>query len=65
MFLPHLERGMYIFTKGFYYRSLSHMHTFACTYDCLLPVRPPSLTYLGLGVMLEPYARHVVYASGA
>ena len=26
----------------------------------LLPRRPPSLTYLGLGVMLEPYARHVV-----
>ena len=26
----------------------------------LLPVRPPSRTYLGLGVMLEPYVMHVV-----
>ena len=26
----------------------------------LLPARPPSLTYLTLGVMLEPYARDVV-----
>ena len=30
----------------------------------LLPFRPPSLTYWGLGVMLEPYVRHVVYISG-
>ena len=34
------------------------------TYIYLLPVRPPSLTYLTLGVMLEPYARDVVYLSG-
>ena len=31
----------------------------------LLPTRLPSLTYLGLGVMLEPYVRHGVYISGA
>ena len=30
----------------------------------LLPVRPPSRTYLGLGVMLEPYALDVVFVSG-
>ena len=30
----------------------------------LLPVRPPSQTYLTLGVMLEPYALDVVYISG-
>ena len=30
------------------------------TYRALLPVRPPSRTYLSLGVMLEPYARHVM-----
>ena len=32
----------------------------AHVHDVLLHVRPPSLTYLGPGVMLEPYARHVV-----
>ena len=26
----------------------------------LLPARPPSLTYLSLGVMMEPYARYVM-----
>ena len=33
-------------------------------FQLLLPVRPPSRTYLGLGVMLEPYALDVVYISG-
>ena len=30
----------------------------------LVPGRPPSLTYWGLGVMLELYARHGLYISG-
>ena len=34
-------------------------HTYLL-YMFLLPVRPPSLTYWGLGVMLEPYALDVV-----
>ena len=33
-------------------------------HEVLLPVRPPSLTYLTLGVMMGPYARDVVYLSG-
>ena len=32
--------------------------------EFLLPVPPPSRTYLGLGVMLGPYARDVMYLSG-
>ena len=35
-----------------------------CMYVSLLPTPPPSLTYWGLGVMLEPYVRHGVYISG-
>ena len=33
-------------------------------YNILLPVRPSSLTYWGLGVMLVPYALDVMYISG-
>ena len=33
-------------------------HKLPSGYGPLLPTRPPSLTYLGLGVMLEPYVRH-------
>ena len=54
---------------------LTNQNSFGCHgnpcqplyYGCfgnLLPLRPPSLTYLDLGVMLEPYTRHIVKVSG-
>ena len=56
---PSMQLAILIISIGFLRQSSLAPPT-KSAYDPLLPGRPPSWTYLTLGVMLEPYVRPVV-----